>query len=462
MQRRVHSGRNGIRVSGWVYGPEAKISSETDPSLSFSVSDKSWSLGKYKTTVVTATDVNFRASPGTTPDCTVLTMVNRGDILRVIDVQGSWINAITPQGVVGWVASWLTSGVHQDTSDFSVTLDASQNSRLLTVTGPFDSAQVIVDDDHTIRVSTSIFFGTQGQLDINSYEFESVAVATSDVTVRFVEVPSYSVLTNVPGKVVLEFTPKITSINVQKNHDGDLLTINTLGFAWPNVIRNGNSLNFFLPGASYAGPYEQQTGNYLQSINVSTNNNGLSLAVELPDSMAYLLRKNENSLEVLFKSPGLKNKTIVIDPGHGGSDPGATALNGIQERGVNWDVAYRLANLLKQAGATVHLTRNGWDQSAVAPHGWSPGTDEYAGDLAKRAAWSKDADIFLSVHHDWYYDTSVSGTTSYITQQSLNIDESRRLASLIQNEVTSTLGTCDRGIKTLTSLLLGSSIALQY
>ena len=59
----------------------------------------------------------------------------------------------------------------------------------------------------------------------------------------------------------------------------------------------------------------------------------------------------------------LSGKTVVIDPGHGGSDSGATytfpAGNKLYEKNQNLDVAYKLKGLLQASGARVYMTRGG-------------------------------------------------------------------------------------------------------
>ena len=433
-------------VKGWVYGPDVRISSVKDPALSFGVSESSWSIGKFNTVTVTATDVNFRSGPGT--NYPVLTMVNRGDVLRVIQSQDRWIQAVSPKGVVGWVASWLTSGIKDSSPSFSVSIDASQRSRILTVTGPFQSTRIIEDEaGGSLKVSTSTFFNTEGRLDINCFEFESVKVATSDVTVRFKEKPSYVVREQAPGRVVLEFSPTVTSIVGQSREDRDVLTINTLGYAWPDVKRNGSSISFFLPGASYEGQLPTFQGKLIKSVSVKSQDDGLTLSLDTLVDTPYLLKKNANSLEAYFPLPGLAGKVIVIDPGHGGNDPGAIGPTGLQEKVANWEIAIRVRELLRNAGATVYLTRNGLDEDATPPPDWNPAPDEYAGDLAKRAAWSAKADAFISIHNDYHSDRSISGTASYICERTLNASESYRLASLIQKELSASLGTLDRGVR---------------
>ena len=434
----------GIR--GWVYGPDATISAVNDPSLSFGVSETSWSLGKYSTTTVNATDVNFRAGPGT--NYPVISMVQKGDTIRVLEVRDRWIRGIPPKGVVGWVAAWLTTGASAGTSPgFSIALDASSSIRTLTVQGPFQDCQIVRQADNTVMISTSEFFNTAGRLDINAYEFESVKVEGSDVTIKFSETPSYVVQEQSAGKVVLGFAPTVTAVDVKREDDGEALTVHTLGYTWPTVTRNGNSVTMFLPGASYTGQASRVRGDLVRQVDIGTTNDGVSLSLDASLSGAYLLKKNANSLEAFFVNPGLSGKVIVVDPGHGGNDPGASGPTGYQERTVNWKIALKLRDLLESAGATVILTRLGEYEDATPPEDWKPDMDEYSGDLAKRAAWSQKAHAFVSIHNDWHSNPQTAGTTSYICSTTLNTSESRRLATLIQKHLTASLGTYDRGVR---------------
>ena len=75
---------------------------------------------------------------------------------------------------------------------------------------------------------------------------------------------------------------------------------------------------------------------------------------------------------------------LIIDPGHGGKDPGAVGPNGLTEAAVALDVACRLALLLSPYDVHTSLTRN---------------TDVFV-ELDRRAALANDlrADLFLSIH----------------------------------------------------------------
>ena len=76
--------------------------------------------------------------------------------------------------------------------------------------------------------------------------------------------------------------------------------------------------------------------------------------------------------------------TIVVDPGHGGRDPGATGIGGLHEKTVNLSIAKRLAKRLESRGFTVILTRSS-DKTL---------------DLEERTAIAESArgDVFISIH----------------------------------------------------------------
>lgn len=77
---------------------------------------------------------------------------------------------------------------------------------------------------------------------------------------------------------------------------------------------------------------------------------------------------------------------VVIDPGHGGAEPGAVGPSGLVEKDLNLVVSRRAAELLTEAGATVLLTRDGDHTMTAAARG-----------LVARAT---GAGLLVSVHHN--------------------------------------------------------------
>ena len=51
-------------------------------------------------------------------------------------------------------------------------------------------------------------------------------------------------------------------------------------------------------------------------------------------------------------------RVIIIDPGHGGFDPGKMGINGAHEKDINLAIALKLQAYLEQSGAYVVITRN--------------------------------------------------------------------------------------------------------
>ncbi len=92
---------------------------------------------------------------------------------------------------------------------------------------------------------------------------------------------------------------------------------------------------------------------------------------------------------------------IVIDPGHGGKDPGAVGQEGLTEKTIALDVSFRLAKLLRQ--------RPGWEVYLTRDH------DVFISLKARRAfAKRHRADIFLSVHVNAHTEPTAQGIEMYL------------------------------------------------
>jgi N-acetylmuramoyl-L-alanine amidase len=93
-------------------------------------------------------------------------------------------------------------------------------------------------------------------------------------------------------------------------------------------------------------------------------------------------------------------KTIVIDPGHGGKDPGARGQRGTEEKDITLKVALKLRDLLsRQAGVRVLMTRE---------------RDQFV-ELEDRAKFAngQEADLFVSIHVNSHPQRSVKGIEIY-------------------------------------------------
>lgn len=131
----------------------------------------------------------------------------------------------------------------------------------------------------------------------------------------------------------------------------------------------------------------------------------------------------------------LQGKVIVIDPGHGGSNPGAIA-NNVREADNNLAVSLKLRDQLAQAGAKVIMTRV--TDRTVATEGSSLGSELQARvDIAE----ANHADIFISIHSNSNPDTSIAGTMTFYPNA-----KTPALANAIQRELIKKTGAVDKGV----------------
>lgn len=148
---------------------------------------------------------------------------------------------------------------------------------------------------------------------------------------------------------------------------------------------------------------------------------------------------------------------IVIDPGHGGKDPGAIGVNGIYEKNVNLSISFYLRDLLVAQGFDVVMTRE--DDRLLVNY---TREEEKAQDLQARVdvATRERADLFISIHANSYpEDNNIQGTmvlyydpANYSSRYKPSPQmvkwsiESRRLAQMVLNSVTTTVHTKSLGV----------------
>ena len=117
----------------------------------------------------------------------------------------------------------------------------------------------------------------------------------------------------------------------------------------------------------------------------------------------------------LARQLGLCVSRIVIDPGHGGKDPGAIAANGVKEKDVVLDIAQKLAERLKKLlGCEVVLTRN---SDVFIP-------------LEERTAIAntRKGDLFVSLHINAAPSPDIHGVETYLLDLT-NDENAMRLAA---------------------------------
>lgn len=128
----------------------------------------------------------------------------------------------------------------------------------------------------------------------------------------------------------------------------------------------------------------------------------------------------------------LAGRTIVLDPGHGGEDPGFVTSE-VLEKDLNLELALALAGRLRAAGASVHLTRD-TDRDYVLPRALRQGKTRKQSDLDARIRLINEArpDIVLSIHANGTRNTNYGGPEVFYLPSSPG---SQALAMAIQEEL---------------------------
>ncbi|MDJ1111372.1 MULTISPECIES: N-acetylmuramoyl-L-alanine amidase [Macrococcus] len=119
----------------------------------------------------------------------------------------------------------------------------------------------------------------------------------------------------------------------------------------------------------------------------------------------------------------LKNKTIIIDAGHGGADQGASSRNGTKEKEITLKTGLMLRDKLQDEGANVIMTR---------------ATDEYV----KLNDRKGKADAFLSIHADALEGSAPHGLTVYYYR-----DSQKMLADTLHMAIKKKALLSDRGVR---------------
>lgn len=122
-------------------------------------------------------------------------------------------------------------------------------------------------------------------------------------------------------------------------------------------------------------------------------------------------------------------RIVVIDPGHGGNDPGGIGASGVLEKDVNLSIALFLKSYLEQQGIEVVMTRD-TDKGLYS----ESARNKKKEDLAKRIEIIKEAapDFVLCIHQNIFTDPKYSGAQVFYLQDSA---EGARLAACLQEQL---------------------------
>ena len=149
------------------------------------------------------------------------------------------------------------------------------------------------------------------------------------------------------------------------------------------------------------------------------------------------MKQNGDDVIITMKEQTTEDRVILIDAGHGGSDPGA--CNGsIYEKVYNLKIALKLYDMLKDTdGIEVRMSRS---------------SDVYMNrdDRLEFVLDNDDADLLVSIHHNSLANKNYQGTMVLFYNKPGEQEEygitSKEFATIVKNNLVEELDTIDRGV----------------
>lgn len=149
--------------------------------------------------------------------------------------------------------------------------------------------------------------------------------------------------------------------------------------------------------------------------------------------MPEIMEENHAGIKKEKTDKGVKKNgiTIVIDPGHGGSDPGKIGVNQVPEKEINLQIALKLKEKLESAGYRTVMTRSS-DSGLYA----ESDSNKKRADMNNRCRiineeYEKDNRVInVSIHQNSYPSESVKGPQVFYYSKS---EQGKQFAAILQN-----------------------------
>lgn len=366
--------------------------------VKFSGTQKKSSSGSSQTGKITADSLNVRNDPSLQSD--IIGKLNSGETVAVLSQDGSWTE-ISFSGSTGWISSQY----------IAVQSSQSEGRPKQSVSGKTGTV-----------TATTLTVRNKGSL--NGKQIGSVAKGQTFPILE--EADNWVKIEYQPGTYgwaaswFIDITAEKDSSSSQQNIDGSSAIILHNG---SNIRKKGNTQSSVI--------YRANKGDSFEIISLNNDWYGIRLPNGEKGFVAGWIVTVEGSAPAVTK-PGaekhLNNKTIVLDPGHGGRDNGTTGARGSREKDITIRTAQLLAEKLRAAGANVIMTRSG---------------DTYL-PLPSRVGISHhhNADAFISIHYDSTPDRTARGATTYYYHPF-----QKEMAANIHSNVTAMTNLRDRGYR---------------
>ncbi|WP_246945627.1 N-acetylmuramoyl-L-alanine amidase CwlD [Bacillus pinisoli] len=147
----------------------------------------------------------------------------------------------------------------------------------------------------------------------------------------------------------------------------------------------------------------------------------------------------------------LSGEIIVLDPGHGGIDGGASYGDNVFERDIALNIAIKVKDYLQEQGALVLLTRE--DEKDLADSNTKGVRNRKVEDLKNRVEFinTSDASSFITIHLNAIPSERWRGAQTFYFG---SLEENKRLATFVQTEIKRNLENTNRSAKPINGIYL--------
>jgi len=344
---------------------------------------------------VTTDGLNIRKSKDSSSTANIVGTVNKGGKLSVYAVEGDWLK-VTYKGAFAYIHKTYAQFLDADGNALgNVQKQVTATQNLNVYVKPTSSSKVITTVNSKTKLPVYKTVSGYHLTVVNGIPGYVVANSTEDVEEEKPSNPDPTPPT-VSGDVLGRVT--VDSLNVRKEANS---TSTVLGKLKKGEYIQVNSINGYWAQVTYQGQKGYVHKSYLKLLNQSGN--------------------------------PLKNRIIILDPGHGGKDPG-TVLGSYSEKAITLKVSTLVKQKLEAAGAKVYMTRTG---------------DTYPS-LQDRVDFTNAnyGEIFVSVHVNSAANTSAQGTETYYAISTGDMyQEDIDLATFVNNQIVNNLNMKNRGVK---------------
>jgi N-acetylmuramoyl-L-alanine amidase len=397
-----------------------------------------------KTATITVNHLNVREGPGL--HYRVIKRVNKGETYTVIEQKNDWIQLRLNAKETGWISLQYAS---EAANTIQTAISAVDHLRVRT--GPGTKYDVIgyLKQGQTVEVHQK----TKDWAKIHSSSLSGWVSANYLSPQTSLEKQLIGIVTT--NRLNVRDEPSEKGTIIQKLNDGDHINIVGQQGNWLKIVLENQQTGWI--SSTYVSLQNrialEPTNSYIQILHPKTNirispsldahiaataNRGETYRVIRKEGSWYYIELTDQRTGYIAewvvstvnkKSGTIKNKTIVLDAGHGGKDSGTIGKNGTLEKVLTLQTAKLLQQKLKQAGANVILTRN----------------DDLFISLPNRVkiASKYEADVFISIHYDSSRDTTVNGITIYYYDNKRD----HPLAASIYSQLTTIHHVKQRGIR---------------